>query len=247
MTKLASGNEARPSADGPWVADGLHTDDRILATLRENLRRKAGVDLAYCDMEVRDRVVYLRGSVASLDQKRALAGAAKEAPGVRAIVNGLRITPLIPRSDDEVLAHVQEALLKQPKLTHQIKVAVKDGVVYLEGDVSSIEERYAAEDAAWSVHGVRDVINNVSPSAAVCPRPDQELLRDIQLCLRRCLDLDPANIQVEVVDGIAYLRGQVSSAFEKFLAEDTVRWIPCIVDVVNDLIVTPKKPTAHSN
>lgn len=72
------------------------------------------------------------------------------------------------------------------------------------------------------------------PEAGDC----EDLLRDVQLALSRCLGLQSNKIEVEVRGGIVHLRGQANSEFEKFLAEDAVRWTPCMVDVANELSVS---------
>lgn len=52
-------------------------------------------------------------------------------------------------------------LATDPGKTFDIGVEVHDGVVTLNGQVNSDSERKAIYDAAHSVHGVRQVINNI--------------------------------------------------------------------------------------
>lgn len=216
---------------GPW------NEKTMLNLLTEALGKVCGPEAGDCDLGVRGNIAYLRGSVANLAQKRALAKAALAVPGVGAILNHLRIAPLTPRSDQRIAADVRTALARDGRIARPPEVEVLDGVIYLSGSAGSLEGRYAAEDAAWSVRGVRDVVNNVT-MAAFCPRPDEELLRDAQLTLSRCLGLQSNKIEVEVRGGIVHLRGQANSEFQKFLAEDAVRWTPCIVEVANELSVS---------
>jgi osmotically-inducible protein OsmY len=66
------------------------------------------------------------------------------------------------RSDDEIRDSVLLELEWDPKITsHDIAVAVKDGVVTLSGFVHSYWEKDAAEKAVKRVYGVRGVANDI--------------------------------------------------------------------------------------
>jgi osmotically-inducible protein OsmY len=61
------------------------------------------------------------------------------------------------------------------------------------------------------------------------------------------LDADPlipfdANIDVTVEAGTVYLRGEVPSKRIKHAAGDDAWWIPGVVDVHNEIKVTPRRP-----
>lgn len=213
---------------GPW------NEKTMLNLLTEALGKVCGPEAGDCDLGVRGNIAYLRGSVANLAQKRALAKAALAVPGVRAIVNHLRIAPLMPRSDQQIAADVRAALAV---VGLPLEVRVLDGVVYLSGTVGSMEARGAVEDAAWSVRGMEQVVNNTTV-AGLRRRGDEDLLQAIQPTLGRCLGVKSGKVRVEVHNGVVYLRGQVDSEFQKFLVEDAVRWTPYIVDVINELSVS---------
>lgn len=67
------------------------------------------------------------------------------------------------RSDDFLYEEVCEALLMNPDLDPEfINVEVKNSVVILTGHVRIRDDRYLAEDLAWDVSGVTDVVNNIS-------------------------------------------------------------------------------------
>ncbi|MDP2727141.1 MAG: BON domain-containing protein [Dehalococcoidia bacterium] len=212
-----------------------HWDYKVmLGLLMDALHKECKLDPCDCDLLVRDRIAYVQGTVANLAQKRAVTKAAQTVPGLRAVVNSLRIAPLAPRSDQHIASDVRDALTNAGIMSHLLEVKVLDGVVHLFGAVCSPEACYTAEDAAWSVRGVQDVVCNITV-ATLCPRPDEALVGDAQLALSRCLGVEISRIQVEVRGGIAHLRGQVNSQFQKLMVEDAVRWIPGIMDVVNEV------------
>lgn len=231
---LAPGEEASKGKRGPW------DDKAMLALLMDALHSVREVDPGDCDLVVRDSVAYIRGSVGNVAQKRAVAKAALAVPGLKAIVNDLRIARLSPSSDKHIAAEVRAALAKAGIMPRLPEVKVVDGVVYLSGRVGALETKFAAEEAAWSVRGVEYVVNNIAVEP--CPRSDTEILRDIQQTMSHCLALECTEVQAEVRGGMVYLRGRVYSEYRKFLIEDAVRWTPCVIDVFNELMVASPPP-----
>lgn len=187
-------------------------------------------------------VAYLDGPVASYQQKRAIASTVATLPSVRQVVNRLRVIPGNPRDDAEIAQNIVERLRLDPILSlYSIGVSVDDGVVALTGRVSSISGKIAVEAAAWSLCGVRHVINRieVAPAKALDPA---ELNLMIKGNLLFSLGLPPSAIDVRVEGGAAYLTGYVASQEQRLTAEDLVRYQPHIRQVVNQLRVRPPAP-----
>lgn len=66
------------------------------------------------------------------------------------------------KSDKSICEEVLEVLGHCPSLVgDQISVQVREGTVELTGNVASWENRRLAGDAAWSVSGVDDVVNEL--------------------------------------------------------------------------------------
>ena len=66
------------------------------------------------------------------------------------------------RTDEQIQHDVLAELKWEPRVTpNEIGVAVKDGVVTLTGWVDSYTKRWAAEDAAPRVRGVKAVANDI--------------------------------------------------------------------------------------
>ena len=95
----------------------------------------------------------------------------------------------------------------------RIDVEVADGVATLAGTVDSYARKLAAQEAAHTVSGVRDVVNaiDVRPAADSCPTD-----RELEEMARRVLVWDALvpdrDLDVRVVDGWVTLSGQVSSS-----------------------------------
>jgi hypothetical protein len=81
------------------------------------------------------------------------------------------------RSDDLIRNEVVFELKYDPKITSDIGVAVKDGVVTLSGFVPSYWEKEAAEKAAKRVFGVKAVANDIEVKLE-SRRTDPEIARE---------------------------------------------------------------------
>jgi len=138
---------------------------------------------------------------------------------------------------DETLAErVRWSIQSHPLLrSGSISVRCREGIIELSGTVERPSLRLHAEDAAWSVRGVRQVLNRLQVAYVSGPE-ERDIGQHLEQHLQYCLGVAPWQISVEVERGIAYLRGKVLSEPLRQLAEDLVRWHPHIRDVVNRLI-----------
>jgi osmotically-inducible protein OsmY len=110
--------------------------------------------------EVRDGWVTLRGDVDSNYQRRVAERAAANTRGVTGVTNRITVTPRSDAADVE--RRVTDALRRNAALDAEgIWVTTEDSTVTLHGRVHSIQERRAAEDAAWAP-GVSHVHNRIT-------------------------------------------------------------------------------------
>jgi osmotically-inducible protein OsmY len=143
------------------------------------------------------------------------------------------------RTDEEiqkdVLAEVKWDAQVQP---NEIGVAVKDGVVTLTGWVDSYLKKWAAEDAAHRISGVRAVANEIEVKLAT-ERTDV----DIAAAVVRALEWDssvPADrVKVTVSKGWVTLRGEVEWQYQKEDAERIVRRLSGVKGVSNLITIKP--------
>lgn len=148
----------------------------------------------------------------------------------------------------------EDAAIKQEVIAHldwdpririeDVSVTVRDREVHLGGSARSYAEKWAATEAARSIVGVRNIVNEI----AVQPlgRSDEELRKDVIGALEWDVRIDPKDIEVEVKDGVVTLKGKVLSLPMLDAAVEDATWTRGVVDVVNDLAVMPI-PTRHDN
>lgn len=145
------------------------------------------------------------------------------------------------RDDSDVQRDVLDELAWEPSVNSaHIGVSVKDGVVTLSGHVDSYAEKYAAEDAAKRVDGVRAVANELDvklPSRS--KRTDEDLAQAAVDALKWNILVPSRKIKVTVSQGWVTLEGEVNWQFQRNATERAVRNLPGVRGVSNYITIKP--------
>jgi osmotically-inducible protein OsmY len=146
------------------------------------------------------------------------------------------------RTDAEIQADVIAELKWEPRVqAPEIGVAVKDGVVTLTGWVDSYTKRWAAEEAAHRVRGVKAVANDIEVRLGIGgERTDVEIAAAAVRALEWDALLVPEKIDVTVSKGWVTLKGTVDWEYKKREAERVVRNLAGVKGVSNLIEVKPK-------
>ena len=155
----------------------------------------------------------------------------------------LNRTPMI-RSDALIQQDVLDELEWDPRVRpYEIGVSVKDGIVTLSGQVDSYTKRWAAQEAALRVLGVKAVANDLDVSLhATAERTDTDLAHAAVAALTWDAEILSQNVQVTVSNGWVMLSGQVETAFERDAAERAVQRLAGVRGVSNGLTVRLMEP-----
>jgi len=150
-------------------------------------------------------------------------------------------TPVASRTDEDIQRDVLAELKSEPLLEpNEIGVIVRDGVVALTGWVDSYLKRWAAEQAAHRVRGVKAVANDIEvrlpPSSE---RLDTEIAAAAVRALEWDADVPTDKIRVTVSKGWVTLTGQVEWHYQKEEAERAVRRLWGVRGVTNLITVEP--------
>ncbi|HEX8859355.1 MAG TPA: BON domain-containing protein [Actinomycetes bacterium] len=145
-------------------------------------------------------------------------------------------------TDEQIQREVQEELRWEPRLQpNQIGVAVKDGVVTLTGWVDAYTKKWAAEEAAHRVRGVKAVANDIEVRL---PTEGQHTDADVAAAAVRALEWDAMvsvdDLDVTVSKGWVTLRGEVEWQYQRHEAERAVRRLSSVRGVTNLIRVKPK-------
>ncbi|MDA8163534.1 MAG: BON domain-containing protein [Desulfobacteraceae bacterium] len=125
----------------------------------------------------------------------------------------------------------------------EVRVMCEGGRVVLAGSVPSHAGRWAAEQGAWGVPGVRMVHNRLAiryPAEAEVPA-DDEIAINIRSKLLWNSDIDASNIEVAVAAGVATLEGTADSYWKKVKAEILAYDVIGVTQVENKLAVVPTR------
>jgi len=211
-------------------------------------------------IEATDGEVTLEGEVADIAAKKLALQLAAAVGGVRGVVDRLRVAPGDRRGDGAVRDSAARLLLQQPELRNcgielrnngkrevlrrvdgeaagEIRIAVTDGVIVLEGQVISQSHRRFAGAVAWWTPGRRDVVNALEVRPAYEDR-DDEVSEVLRLVLEADPELDAAQIRPNCNGKVVFLDGAVPNEQQKRRAELDAWSLGAIRGVVNRLQVS---------
>src|ERR1700680_4322975 len=142
------------------------TDADIAWAAANTLAWNAVIPADRIHIEVSRGWVTLEGSVDWRFQKMAAQDAVAELAGVQGVSNLIAVCPAVPPA--EVKREVETALNQSSKaLGRRVVVETRGGCVTLWGETGSQKQREAAEEAAWSAAGVREVSNHITIETGV--------------------------------------------------------------------------------
>jgi osmotically-inducible protein OsmY len=143
-------------------------------------------------------------------------------------------------TDAEVRQNVWDEVSHDVRIdSSSVSTNVVDGIVYLNGTVPTYSQKITAAQDSRRIKGVVDVVNNLTVSL---PRvwSDQEIQDTIRRTLTRDVRIvNPSNVQVAVSNGVVTLSGTAPTYDQKVAAADDAWAAPGVIDVINDVVVTP--------
>ena len=147
------------------------------------------------------------------------------------------------RTDEDIQREVLAELKWDPRLhPNEVGVIVKDGIVTLTGQVDSYMKRWAAQDAAHRVRGVKAVANDIEVRL---PLSGERIDADVAAAAVRALEWDAMipvdRLDVTVSRGWVTLKGEVDWQFQKEDAERVVHRLSGVKGLTN-LITIRKRP-----
>jgi osmotically-inducible protein OsmY len=211
-----------------------------------------------------DGTLALEGNVARLAEKKLALLRAAAAPGVMALVDRVHVVPVTPVGDRHIRAQLREMFAQDPNFSDlelredvaagvlatefkpvagsaegaggRIDIEVEEGVVTLNGVVSTLVRKRLAGAMAWWIPGVRDVINGIVVDPTEEDGPDQ-IEEAVRVVLDRNPAVDAAQIRVGARAKVVRLTGLVRSEAMRELAENDAWAVFGVDDVINEIVV----------
>jgi osmotically-inducible protein OsmY len=150
------------------------------------------------------------------------------------------VVATLTRTDEEIQKDVlQELKWDATVQPNEVGVSVKDGVVTLTGWVDSYLKKWATEDAAHRVPGVKAVANDIEVKL-VTERTDADIAEAAIHALDWDAGIPSDKVKVTVSKGWVTLRGEVEWQFQRQDAERVVRRLSGVKGVTNLIMVKPR-------
>ena len=141
---------------------------------------------------------------------------------------------------------VNELRLDASLQPNEISVSVKDGIVILTGCTDSANKKYAAEQVAKRIAGVKGVVNDIQvcmPGARV--GTDADIAHAAVQVLERRVNLSLDRVKIVVSNGWVTLEGDVDRYDQCEEAEEVVRELIGVTGVTNLILVKPTMSPEH--
>jgi osmotically-inducible protein OsmY len=151
------------------------------------------------------------------------------------------------KKDSELKHDVLAELEWEPTVgAAEIGVSVEGGIVTLNGTVKTFPEKWAAEEAALRIAGVRAVANEIEVRLINGgERNDADIARSALNALVANIYIPQDRIKVEVEKGWVTLEGTVEWWYQKNTAENAVRHLVGVKGVTNAIGVKSSATSAN--
>ena len=210
-----------------WLLDEVDdwgqawTDRSMRQAIKNRLLYNPRVKTHNVIVDVTDGVATLTGTVDNLAASHAAQREAEGTLGIWNVNNYLRVRPKKETSDADVAGSVKAALHRNPYVDrYDISVQVRNGLVYLKGEVDSMYMKEQAEEVVSSVPGVVDIHCDLKVDTKYASKSDPAIKEDIESQLWWSPFVDSDDITVEVHGGVATLHGQVQDWSELLSAKE---------------------------
>lgn len=214
------------------------TDQELGTRVKDQIRWDGRVPAADIEITIEDSKAILRGTVPSYRAKMAAAEDAWVVSGIQKVDNQLQVkyppAVTVP-PDSEIASSVETVLVWEPDIdSANIEVSVTSGVVTLRGTVDAYWKKYQAEQDAYGIAGVIDVINELG--VVLTDKPlDQVIARDIEAALARNSHVNVEDVTVAVDNGTVILGGNIPNWAAWRSAYNAAIYTTGVIDVVDQL------------
>ncbi len=228
------------------------TDDRIESSFKKTYVYTTYLKDDAVKAESKDGVVTLTGTVAEESHKALAQDTVANLPGVSRVDNKLATKAEVAAAsaDTWIGRKVSLTLLFHRHVNAgQTAVAVKDGVVTLQGQASSLAQKELTAEYARDIEGVKEVRNEMTVAAAPektertegAKIDDASITAQVKTALLTHRSTSSVKTKVETRNGVVTLTGIAKNAAEKSLVTKLVDDIQGVTSVKNEMTVEANK------
>jgi len=227
------------------------TDDRIESSAKKSYVFKHYLKDDAIKADSKNGAVTLTGTVAETSHIGLASDTVEGLPGVKSVDNQLTVKGESPaeHSDTWVALKVKTALLFHRNVrATKTDVNVKDGIVSLSGEASSMAQKELTTEYAKDVEGVKEVKNQMTV-AKTPAKPDEtvgekiddaSITAQVKMSLLSHHSTSALKTKVETNDGVVTLSGITKNAAEKALVTKLATDINGVSSVINNMTIEVK-------
>lgn len=225
------------------------TDSRIESSAAKSYVFKTYLKDDSIKVDSKEGIVTLSGTVAEDSHKSLAENTVTSLPGVVRVNNDLVINGEQPaeHSDKWIKTKVQTALLFHRNVSATgTTVYVKDGVVTLQGEVSSMAEKELTTEYAKDIDNVKEVKNDmtIAKSPAMSRTTgekidDASITAQVKSSLLAHRSTSALHTGVTTTDGVVTLSGVAKNDAEKSLVTKITEDINGVTSVINNMTIAP--------
>jgi osmotically-inducible protein OsmY len=224
------------------------TDARIESSAKKSYVFKHYLSDDSIKTESKNGIVTLTGTVAEESHIGLARDTVEGLPGVKSVDNQLTVKGERPaeHSDTWVGLKVKTALLFHRNVrATKTDVNVKDGIVSLSGEASSLAQKELTTEYAKDVEGVKEVKNEMTvakspakPEASTGEKiDDASITAQVKMSLLSHRSTSAIKTKVETTDGVVTLTGITKNAAEKALVTKLATDVIGVTSVVNNMTI----------
>ncbi len=219
--KVAEGVEGVRAVENRLTvcSDGAIKDSDVMFEISEEINANDRLDLKRIEVDVKDGVAMLRGSVDSLADKREFEETVSKARGVKDIVSDIRVSPGDDPDDATISNRVSSTILHEVGNSGgEIRVRVDQGRLQLNGDITDMGLKERLIEAVEEISGVNEVVDRLE----VSPDLGERIAAEFHDALKRDPLLYKAPIDVSMVKGNLVIEGELAGLDQKRALERVI-------------------------
>ena len=230
------------------------TDSRIESSAAKSYTFKTYLKNDSIKTESKDGVVTLTGTVAEASHKSLAENTVESLPGVTSVDNQLKVKGEMPaeHSDGWLSTKVKTTLLFHRHVSASATdVFVKNGIVSLRGEASSLAQKELTAEYAKDVEGVKEVKNEMTVAKSPV-KPDEtmgekiddaSITAQVKSSLMSHHSTSALKTKVSTTDGVVTVSGIAKNEAEKSLVTKLVTDINGVTSVINNMTIAPPVAT----
>jgi osmotically-inducible protein OsmY len=222
------------------------TDSRIESSAAKSYVFKTYLKDDSIKTESKNGAVTLTGTVCDLSHKSLAGDTVENLPGVKTVDNQLVVKGEQPveHSDAWISTKIKSTLLFHRHVSATgTTVYVKDGIVTLQGEASSMAQKELTTEYVKDIDNVKGVKNDMTVASAP-PAPDStvgdkiddaSITAEVKASLLAHRSTSALNTKVQTADGVVTVSGLARNEAEKSLVTKLITDINGVTSVINNM------------